>query len=152
MAKFVFELEAVLKQRKRAERDQQRVVAELERERIEIESEIRRCQQTIRSEKDDLASRLGGSGGVDLGAVRIQANASLHLINQTQQAVLRLAGVHNRIDRARLELLDRARRRRAIEVLREQRFERWKREQDRREQSAIDELAVMAHGRNGDAA
>lgn len=148
MPRFVFELEAVLRQRRREERDQQRVVAQLEQTRVGLESEIRRCQQTIRSEKDDLAGMLSERGGVnaqvDLSAVRIQANASLHLIAQTQQVVLRLAGVHQRIDRARLELLDLARRRRAIELLREQRYERWKKELDKREQEALDEFAVMS--------
>ncbi|MEM7623040.1 MAG: hypothetical protein AAF235_07525, partial [Planctomycetota bacterium] len=108
MAKFRFDLEPVLMQRVRAEESQQRVVAELERERIAIENEIRACQGRIEGEKHDLTARLDGAGdgeGIDLSLVRVQANASLHAMAGAQQAVLRLSGVHKRLDRARLDLL-----------------------------------------------
>ena len=152
MAKFVFELEALLRQRLRAEREQMARVAEIERERLALESEIRSCQRSIVQEKRDLAARLGaeregGRHAVDLRAVRVQANASLHLIGRAQRSVIRLKGVHDRLDAARLELLDRTTKRRAIELLKEKRYEQWKREQARLEQAEQDDRAVMRHGR-----
>jgi len=146
----VFELEAVLRQRRLAEREQQRVVAALERERLAIESEIRACQVRIRSEKQDLAERLdetSAGASIDLRGVRFQANASLHLIATAQRAVLRLAGVHERLDRARLELLERAIETKAMESLKARRHEAWLRERERAEAAAQDEMTVMRHGR-----
>lgn len=150
MAKFVFELEAVLRQRERAERAQQRVVAEIERERLAIEDEIRACQTRIRGEKTDLAARLDGAAAgeaIDLRGVRFQANASLHLIATAQRAVLRLAAVHDRLDRARLVLLERAIDTKAMASLKERRREAWAREQARREAAELDEMTVMRHER-----
>jgi flagellar export protein FliJ len=156
MARFVFELESLLRQRRHAEREQMTRVAEIERERLEVEAEIRSFQGTIVQEKRDLAERLGaekaGDGhAVDLRAVRVQANASLHLITRAQRSVVRLKGIHDRLDAARLELLDRTTKRRAIELMREKRYEAWKREQAKREHGEQDELVVMRHGREADA-
>ncbi|MEM7517836.1 MAG: flagellar FliJ family protein [Planctomycetota bacterium] len=159
MAKFVFEFEAVLRQRKREERDQRLVVAQLERERRSLENQIRGCQRSLEQEKRDLAVLLGqerrsdeqpGLGAaVDLSGARVQANASLHLIAKAQRHVITLSGVHNRIDAARLKLLELTTRRRAVEVLRDQRYEAWKREQDRRETAELDEIATVRASRAG---
>lgn len=156
MAKFVFELEALLRQRLHAEREQMGRVAVVERERIELENQIRGCQASIVREKNELVSLLTAErdvGGVTLGlaGVRAQANASLSLITQAQRAVIRLRGVHRRLDAARLELLERTTERRAIEVLREKRYEDWLADQRRREQAELDEIAVLRHGRRADA-
>ncbi len=165
MAKFVFEFEGLLRKRRHEEREQMGRVAELERERLALESEIRGIQRTIVDEKRDLAERLStekrqarGDGsdhgwseaperGVDLRAVRMQANASLRLIDRAQRAVIMLKGVHDRIDKARLELVERTTRRRAIELLREQRHEAWLSAQRAREQAELDELAVLRGSR-----
>ncbi|USN98589.1 MAG: flagellar FliJ family protein [Phycisphaeraceae bacterium] len=156
MARFVFELEALLRQRLHAEKEQMTRVAEIERDRLAIEGEIRACQRSIVEEKRDLAERLGAEKAgvghpVDLRAVRVQANASLHLITKAQRAVIRLRGVHDRLDRARLELLDRTTKRRAIELLKEKRLEEWKHERARLEQAEQDDAAVMRHKRRASA-
>ena len=154
MARFVFELEALLRQRLHAEREQMGVVASIERERIALEDEIRSCQSAITEEKKELVGLLsreqdGGPARVALAGVRAQANASLSLISRAQRAVIRLKGVHDRLDRAMLELLSRTTSRRAIEVLKEKRHEEWLAEQKRREQQELDEIAVLRHSRRG---
>jgi flagellar export protein FliJ len=156
MAVFEFELEALLRKRLHEEREQMTRVAEIERERLAIEAEIRRYQEAIVEEKQDLAERLGAERAgvgvpVDLRAVRVQANASLHLISRAQRAVIRLKGVYGRLDAARVELLGRTTRRRAIELLKEKRLEEWRREQMRREQADLDEIVVLRHGREAHA-
>ncbi len=152
MARFRFELEAVLEQRRGVEREKQLAVATLEAKRLEIEDEIRGHQRQLVQEKSDLrehlgSARAGGERGVDLRTVRMQANASLHLVARAQQAVLRLAGVHHRLDAARVGLIEATTRRRAVEVLKERRFEAWKDAQDRRENAALDEMAIIAASR-----
>ncbi|MEM9560896.1 MAG: flagellar FliJ family protein, partial [Planctomycetota bacterium] len=59
---------------------------------------------------------------------------------RAQAAVVRLAGVYERLDRARLELLEAATARRAVELLRDRRLEAWKRDELRREQLVLDDL------------
>ncbi|MEM0983806.1 MAG: hypothetical protein AAGI17_07645 [Planctomycetota bacterium] len=139
MKRFVFRLQPVLEQRKRSEQDQQRVVAELERQRVALEDRIRGWQRSISQEKADLAARLD-SGTADVRGARVQAGASLMLVAKAQEAVLLLAGVHERIDNARLELLRRATARRAIELLKERQQADWDRAFRKREEAALDEI------------
>jgi flagellar export protein FliJ len=145
VAVFRFKLQPVLDQRLREERERQRAVAELEAQRLEVEERIRADARSIRAEKEELRDRLAaaksfGGAGVDLGGVRMQANASLHMVARTQQRVLQLAGIHKRIDRARLELLEATTRRRAVELLKERRHAEWKAAIDRRENAEQDDL------------
>jgi flagellar export protein FliJ len=157
-AKFRFSLEAVLRQRMALEEREQRRVAELERERLAIEERIRGCQRSIAGAKEDLRRRLSsekraqelsrGASGVSLSDVRLQANASLHMVARAQQAVLELAGVHRRLDAARLELIRATTARKAIELLKAKRFEEWRNEVKKREAAEMDELNVMRHGRS----
>lgn len=144
MPRFRFQLEAVLKHRKMIEQQKQRAVAELEIQRLRIEGVIRMCQEGLVREKDELRGLLTD---VDLRGARWQAAASMRLIARAQRAALELAGVHKRIAAAREELLAAARRRKAVELLKERRYEEWRVAESRAEMAAVDELAVMAAGR-----
>lgn len=153
MAKFRFQLEAVLEQRRGVERGKQLAVATCEAKRLEIEGFIRACQNQLAQEKNDLRNHLvrersaHSAGGVDMRTVRAQANAALQLVGKAQQAVFKLAGVHHTLDAARRELIEATTRRRAVEVLKERRYEAWKQEQERREVAALDEMAIIAASR-----
>ncbi|GAB4382836.1 MAG: hypothetical protein Kow0022_01260 [Phycisphaerales bacterium] len=149
MATFRFRLEPVLEQRRLAEEQEQRNVAMIERERIALEERIRAYARAIAQEQDDLRRQLAEGG--NLWAARLQANASLDLTNKANRAVLELAGVHKRLDGARLRLLQAMTARKALETLRDREEERFRQEQKRRESAAIDELVVMRHGRDRDA-
>lgn len=151
MAGFIFELQAVLDHRTAVERQRQRDVAALEAQRVGLEEEIRGYRMRIESAREELrralGSEQGGPGSADLLAARREAAASLHLIARAQQAARRLAGVLSRLDRARAELIRATVDRKAVEALRQRRFEAWKSERQRRESAAMDELNVMRAGR-----
>jgi hypothetical protein len=161
--KFKFTLEAVLTQRMAIEEQHQRRVATLERERLALEDRIRGFQRLIRGAKEDLRRRLVSesrevdldapvAGGVSLSDVKLQANASLHLVARAQQSVLELAGLHRRIDAARLELLGATTDRKAVELLKAKRLQEWKDEIRKKEDAEIDEMNVMRHNRDEEAA
>lgn len=147
MARFHFQLEAVLEQRRAVERTRQVTVAGLERQRMDAEERIRSLQRQIGAEKEDLREALSAETvrgrAVDLRYVRLQAGASLHLTAKAQHTVVQLAGVFKRLDAARLELVQATTRRKAVEVLKERRYEAWRVEEARRENAALDELSVM---------
>lgn len=145
MRGFRFKLEPVLEQRRRIEEQQQRCVAEVERERLALEERIRAYARAIAQEQEDLRRQLTLGG--DLRAARLQANASLDLTNKANRTVLELAGVHKRLDAARLRLLEAMTRRKAMEVLRDRAEQAYREEQKRREAGELDELMVMRHGR-----
>lgn len=158
MARFRFNLQAVLKQRQAVERQRQQEVAAIEQQRLGLEEELRGYQASLHREKADLREALSRERtsdygrGVDLRGVRLQANAALHVVARAQQAVLRLAAVHKRLDAARLHLLEATKQRKAVETLRERRFEAWASEEKRKEANVLDELAILRAGaRNSDA-
>jgi flagellar protein FliJ len=139
MAKFTFQLEPVLKARRAAEQDRQITVAKLERQRMQIEQSIRRRQEMLIESKRELRSVLVGTlNTVDL---RGTAASSIRVMGQAQKLVLELAAVHKRLDIARADLIEATKQRRAVELLRDQRFAEWKREQSKKEDAFIDELA-----------
>ena len=148
MAKFVFNLEAVRKQRTALEKQRMVAVAELERERLALEARIRAAHESVEAERLELREQLNGLNDgearkVDLRGVRFQAGAAVVLRTRTQQLVLQLAGLHKRLERAREELRQAVAARKAVDLLRERRLDEWKREQTRREAMMLDELATM---------
>ncbi len=142
MARFVFGLAAVLEQRRARERERQLDLAAAQRERLAIEAQIEARRRDLEAQRADMRDALSG-GGLDFRGVRMQAAASLRTHAQARQLVLRLAGAHQRIGAARERLVEAVAGRRAVERLRERRFEAWRAEMARREASATDELAIM---------
>ena len=147
MARFHFNLQPVLEQRERIEQDRKLMVARLESERGLLERQLREYQGAISAQKGDLrASMVAREGAsfavVDPARLRVQAHASLTMQVRAQRVVLQLAGVHKRLEAARRSLALAARDRRAVEVLRERRFARWKAEQAHKEAAAVDEIGT----------
>lgn len=145
MARFVFSLEPVLKARRRSEETFQRDVAGIERERMRLEEILRGHQRNLVSNKDVL--REGLTGLIEVRDLRLQANSSLQVMRRAQQIVLELAGVYKRLEAARTRLIEASRRRRAIEFVRDRRYEQWKAALNKAETAALDELAVIAAAR-----
>lgn len=142
MPRFRFPLRAVLEQRERVERDHRVAVAQAEKARVEAENQVRAHQRSIVSIKNDLREALApGSGAINLREARLQANASLHATLRTQQAALQLAGTIRRVETARAGLMEAAKERRALELLRERQFEAWKLRLSRAETAELDDLA-----------
>lgn len=145
MARFRFKLEPVLTVRRRREQAAQLKVAELERIRRGLEDALRRQQELITTAKSSLKGRLVGT--LDVDDLRAHAGATIGQMRAGHRILLELAGVHTRMDAARAELIEASRRRRAVELLRDRRYEAWRRALDRAEDAAIDELAVQAAAR-----
>lgn len=141
MARFRFELEAALTQRRAAERAQQVAVSMIERERIDSERSMREWNDQLALERLDLRERLEGGDPSGLRLARFQAGAALNLVARLRQGSVRLAGVYARLEKARNELVGLAAGRQAVEKLREQRLSEWKTRRDQKEWSDQDDLA-----------
>ena len=145
MSKFIFALEPLLCARRAEEEAAQRVVADIQRERYDMEDRIRRKQQAITIGKSQQNKSL--TGVLDMSMLRGHAVSTLRLMRDAQRIVLELAGLHKRLEVARNKLLEHTRRRRVVEMLREKRLEKWKWTQEKIEREALDELAVIAAAR-----
>ncbi len=146
MAKFVFQLQPVLGQREQIEREKQVVVGAINRERIELENELRAIQASIESEREDLRARLGPQA-LGFAGVREQAMAVKALDRGAAGVAVRLAEVLERLQQARSVLAQASADRRAIELLRERRYEQWRRELLSKEQRELDDVVNGASAR-----
>lgn len=141
MAKFRFNLETLLEQRRRVEDAKRAEVAQVERERLALEDEIRAAQRALAEQKADLRAALApGAGAVDVAGVRLQSHSSLHSAAAIQRLAVRLGGVLQKLERARASLLRATADRKAVELLRQRRFEEWRREENKKEAAAVDDM------------
>lgn len=140
MARFRFELEPLLEQRRREEKERMKAVAEIERERLEVERRARELAAILRDERRHWRDELGRGGAVDLTRVRLQAGASVHGVRRTNELAIHGAAVMRRLHTARTALAEATTKRRAVELLRQRRYEAWLADQRRREARELDEI------------
>lgn len=139
MARFRFKLDPLLRLRQRTEDERKRVVAGLQRERMGIEQQLRDMQAFITGGKHDQRDCL--EGNVEIDALRAHAAMTMRHVRDAQRLAINLAGVHQRLEAARGELAEAARERRALEILKERRFDEWRRRLEKAEDASIDEVA-----------
>jgi len=140
--RFVFNLEAVLRQREAAERDRTLTLAQAERARLAAEERLRALQAVIDGERDALRGFLGpGGAAVDLRGAGFQAGAALAVMAEARRAALTLAGAMRRVETERERLAAAVAARKAVANLKERRHQEWLDEQKRREIKALDDIA-----------
>ena len=151
MARFIFTLEPVLEHRIAIEREKQRAVADLERERARYEERLAEIRATANIERDDLREALSANeytiGGapiaVDLTRVKLQAHAGFRCATEERRLILALAGVLERLSRSRKVLLDATTRRKGVELLKTKQRAAYLKEESRKQDALLDEIAVM---------
>lgn len=166
MPRFHFQLDPLLRQRRRQEQALQAALAEIERERADIEAAAHRLTRAAQSSRDALRDSLDPSvpkntpsthltgatppapapppnpvsARIDPAQARWQATAAGAADVKARQLAIKLAGVLKRRDDARDRLAQAAAQRRAVESLREQRLQSFNRDQRRREEASIDDI------------
>ena len=145
MARFQFRFETVLQHRRTLEDSCQRDLAKELRQRMILENQLRQMQQTIVSSKRELGGALTGS--VEMSQIAQFARYSGQVTQRAHALVSRLATIERQVDQARQRLVEATRDRKAIEILRQRHYQRWRLEQERRETVELDDLALQSHGR-----
>lgn len=147
MARFRFALERVLDRRLREEEARRLVLARIEGQRRSLEDSLRERQREITGGRDDWRRHLVGS--IDPAELRHHATASIGLLVKARRTVLEIASLEKGINRAKADLVEAARARRALEILRERRLAAFKAEESRREREQLDEFAQEIMRRAG---
>jgi flagellar FliJ protein len=142
MARFVFRLEVVLRQRKRAEQEAQRELAVRQARLVAAEDELKRLEERVRAASDDVRQN-HLTGSLDLNFLSAHRRFLNAMQRQGMEIVQRIAAGRNLVEEARMLLAEAARNRKVIEKLRERQLARWREEQQRMESIAFDEIGMQ---------
>jgi flagellar FliJ protein len=141
MARFVFKLDGVLRQRKLAEEQKQRELAVVEAEMASLEAQLRELDQSLQSTTADVrANRL--TGRLDLGFLAAHRRYTLAVQRKAVGLAEQMAAVKVRLDAARRGLADAATQRKVLEKLRDKRQAEWAAARARREMADLDEIGT----------
>lgn len=145
MARFRFALQRVLDRRLKEEEAKKLVVATVERHRRELEDSLRTRQREIAGGRDEWRAQLVGA--IDPASLRHHAGAAIGLMHKAQRTVLELASTEKAMQRARADLTEAARARRALELLRDRRRAAFEEEISKRDREQLDEFAQVSSQR-----
>lgn len=139
--RFVFELQVVLEQRRRIERDAQGVLAAVQGEMSRIEERLTELRETVEAERG--VARRMMVGRVTALSLREHVAGEIGADRRARELAVKLAGVRKRVDRARELLRHASVQREAIERLRERRYKAWMHGIEKAERLELDDLSVM---------
>ena len=139
MSKFVFNLEAVLRQRSHLEKEKQRELALIQRQMTELQTELRALNDSVQTATGDIRdNRLVGRLDMQFLAAHRRFMAATQ--RKGTEIVQRMALVQKQVDEAQRALAEAAKNRKAMEKLKEKAHERWKAALAQKEFLAADEL------------
>ena len=151
MAKFVFQFDAVLRQRALAEQERQRELAAAQAEMVRLQGELKALNDSIQSSAADLKdNRL--TGPIDVAFLAAHRRYSVAMQRRGMQLVQDMARQQRKVEDAQRLLAEAAKDRKVMEKLREKQYERWREEQARRETVAQDEVGMQLAQRQSAAA
>ena len=142
MARFVFKLETVLKQRKRLEQEKQRELAVRHAKQVALEDQLKRMDESVKQASEDLR-RDHLTGSIDLSFLTAHRRFLTSMQRQGMQLVQQIAAAKAHVEDARRQLAEAAKRRKAIDRLRERAFEAWREDLARHEMAELDEIGTQ---------
>src|ERR1700722_5280378 len=140
MARFIFKLEGVLRHRKQIERQKQRDMAVAQAVARQIEQELRSLNDSMRATTDQLRGE-HLIGKLDMAFLAGNRRYVAAMQRKGQGLVQKLANQERVVDAARQLLAEAAKQRKAIEKLKERRWQQWRAEQESREAIQLDEIS-----------
>jgi flagellar FliJ protein len=142
LAKFVFKLAGVLKQRQHIERQRQRDLAERHAHLSQLQQQLKQLNERVQATNDDVRNNhLTGSLNMSFLAAHRRFLAAMQ--RGGVEIVQRMAVAQRQVDEAQAALAEAAKQRKAIEKLREKQFERWRADEDRKEVADLDEVSMQ---------
>ncbi len=141
MARFVFQLEALLRHREHEERQRQRDLAVAEAQTARLSAELRKLDEEARASVEDVRKNHL------IGPLNLQFLAShrRYLLATQRKAMTlaqRMALQQRQLEQARAALAEAAKQRKILEKLREKRHRQWAQEVARREFAELDDVGM----------
>jgi flagellar protein FliJ len=142
MAKFLFQLEGVLRHRQHVEREKQRAFAQRSAVVAALTKELREMDRQLQTATSDLRqNRL--TGAIDLSFLAAHRRYALSMQRRAIEQARKIAQAQQLAEAAQAELVAAARDRKIIEKLRERRYSQWQAEQARKEAVQLDEIGIQ---------
>jgi flagellar protein FliJ len=142
MAKFVFKLSGLLRQREKIQKQCMREVAAIQAKLTALETELRAVDDTVRSADRDLReNRLVGA--IDLAFLSAHRRFSLAMQRKALEIAQQMVQVQRQVDEAKQKLIEASKQKRIIEKLREQQLQRWREAQAQQETKELDEISMQ---------
>lgn len=142
MARFVFKLEAVLRQRRSVEDQRRGEFAAAQREVVRLEAELRALNDSASSVADDLrANRL--TGRLDLNFLTAHRRYAQAMQRKGMELVQQIALRRRDAEKAQAALAEAMKQRKVVEKLKERQRERWLADENRREAAQTDEVGTQ---------
>jgi flagellar FliJ protein len=139
MARFKFNLDGVLRQRKLVEEAKQRAFAEVQRRYAELEAELRAMDDAVRQATEDLRkNHLVGS--IDVDFLAAHRRFTIGMQDKAIRHAEKMAPVRADLEAARAALVEAAKQRKILEKLRERKQAEWATAEARKDAAAMDEI------------
>jgi flagellar FliJ protein len=147
MAKFVFHLEGVLRQRQAVEQQRQREIALIQAQMSASDAQLRALDEEMKfAERDLRENRLVGR--LDLAFLAAHRRFALAMQRKAMGIAQKMAVIQVQLDEARQKLTEAAKNRKVIEKLKERQLLRWREQVSRHEMAEMDEIATQISYRN----
>lgn len=138
MARFIFELESVLRHRQRIERDRRGDLAVAQKEMVRLEGDLRAIDHEVKQATADVRdNRL--IGRLDLNYLAAHRRYMLGMQRKVMALAQKMAAQQKLVDDARRALADASKLKKVMEKLRERQFRRWSASVALRESAELDE-------------
>jgi flagellar protein FliJ len=142
MAKFTFKLQALLRHRKNLEHDRQRELAEVQKQFVALQNELKEMNdQVTQATLDVRNTKLVGT--LDLNYLAAHRRFTTAMQRKAMTLVQRMALVQRDVEAAQTALAEAAKQRKIVEKLREKQFERWQVDAARKETTELDEVGMQ---------
>jgi flagellar FliJ protein len=142
MAKFIFKLRGVLRQREHVEQEKMRALAVCLKQEADCRAEINRLNESVQVSNDDMrANHLVGV--LDMSFITAHRRFMLAMHRQALSLAQKLATAQQRVTEARLALAEAAKQKKVLEKLRDKQHERWRSEIAAKEARDLDEIGMQ---------
>lgn len=149
MARFKFRLERVLSVRRHEEERERMAFAAATQKKIEAERILSEIREEIIAAADAAAKLIAVRATIE-DLIRSH-EYRLALFRKEESAAANLDNANAILEAARLKLIESRKKRRVLENLRERRRTEWRREEDNREQTELDEIGLTTFIRGQEA-
>jgi flagellar protein FliJ len=147
MARFVFQLDGVLRHRERLEKDRQRELAVVNAEMDRLESQLRALKDDVQQSSADVRDN-HLTGRLDMNYLAAHRRYMLGVQKQAMDLAQKIGQQQKRVDEARRAMAEASMQKKILEKLRERHQHQWAAQLALGEANALDEMTTQLSHRN----